>query len=50
MALPNPEKQASWGERHLKNETGTKLARSVHFRRQQHGAAQPNRLSQGFER
>jgi hypothetical protein len=48
MALTNPERQASWCERHLKNDNGTKLPRSVHFRRQQRGADQAKRLSRGL--
>jgi hypothetical protein len=46
--LTNAEKQASWRERHPKNEKWNQVARSVHFRRQHQGAAQADRLSQGL--
>jgi hypothetical protein len=48
MALTNAEKQASWRERDLKNENGTKLRAQFIFDAQHQGAVQADRLSQGL--
>jgi hypothetical protein len=40
MALINAETQASWRERHLKNENGTKFCALSSFSRQHQGPAQ----------
>jgi hypothetical protein len=47
MPLTNAEKQASWRERNLKNENGTRRAQFI-FDASTRGAAQADRLSHGL--
>jgi hypothetical protein len=48
MAITNAEKQASWRERHLKNENGTKLRARFIFDASTRAQLQADCLSQGL--